>query len=74
LDFERELIDYDLFKAESAQPVMLTGYKDIKPDFKIADNLYWISQHHVYPWDRGMNFAVENGRKVGKMVKEAIKV
>lgn len=73
LDFERELIDYDLFKAESAQPVMLTGYKDIKPDFKITDGLYWTSQHHIYPWDRGMNFAIENGRKVGKMVMDNIR-
>ena len=28
--------------------------------------LYWASMSHVYPWDRGTNYAVEIGHKVAQ--------
>jgi hypothetical protein len=30
--------------------------------------VYWASMSHVYPWDRGTNYAVELGRRVAKLM------
>ncbi len=69
LDFEKDLIDFEVFQSQFAQPVMTTGYRQLKPNFLVGPpDLYWLSPHHIYPWDRGVNFAV----KYGKMLADQI--
>jgi hypothetical protein len=34
----------------------------------ILPNLYWACMHHVYPWDRGTNYAVELGQRVARAI------
>ena len=58
-------------KAKYAQPVPPVGYADLIPDVRTPlSGLYFASMNHVYPWDRGTNYAVEMGRNVAKMIAE----
>jgi hypothetical protein len=43
------------------------------PPIKVPDvpNLYHLSMAHVYPWDRGTNFAFELGKRVAETQLES---
>lgn len=61
-----------LFKAPFAQPLPFKNYSKKIPKFVTPiNNLYWCSMQHVYPYDRGTNYAVEYGRRVAKQMMEA---
>ena len=41
------------------------NHRDLIPSFdSTIPGLYWASMSHVYPWDRGTNYALEVGSKV----------
>jgi protoporphyrinogen oxidase len=54
------------FREPYAQPVpeVFHSARVPAPDVPIIPNLYWACMHHVYPWDRGTNFAVQLGQRV----------
>jgi protoporphyrinogen oxidase len=54
------------FRENYAQPVPLTDHSRLVPaaERPVLPNLYWASMHHIYPWDRGTNYAVELGQRV----------
>ena len=58
------------FRANYAQPVPEVDHSARVPaaDEPILPNLYWASMHHIYPWDRGTNFAVELGQNVARAI------
>jgi len=48
-----------------AQPIIPANYSKILPQFKTSNpKVFWASMSHVYPWDRGTNYAIELGEKV----------
>lgn len=58
-----------LFKTPFAQPIVLKNYSEKIPDFKSPlKGLYLCNMQQVYPWDRGTNYAIENGKAVAEMV------
>jgi len=61
------------FKASYAQPVPMVNHSKNIPEVATPlSGLYWASMSHVYPWDRGTNFAVEIGRRTaGRMIEAA---
>jgi protoporphyrinogen oxidase len=60
-----------LFRASYAQPVPFPNHSKNIPESRTPiPGLYWASMSHVYPWDRGTNYAVELGRKAAKMLLE----
>ena len=60
-----------LFRAHYAQPIPFRNHSKNIPSIKTPiPGLYWASMSHVYPWDRGTNFAVEIGRKAARMMME----
>jgi protoporphyrinogen oxidase len=60
-----------LFRAKYAQPVPPVNHSaNIPPLRTPIPGLYFASMSHVYPWDRGTNYAVEMGRRVAAMVQE----
>ena len=68
-DYEKNLIDYELFKAPFAQPIVPTNYSKMIPPMKTPlPNVYLANIEQVYPWDRGTNYAVELGEKVAKLI------
>jgi hypothetical protein len=69
-EFDRSWVnDAYLFKAFFAQPIIPLNYSKLVPDFKTPiEGVYLCNIQQVYPWDRGTNYAVENGKKVARMV------
>ena len=62
-----------LYRAKYAQPVPLVNHSQNIPEIRTPlPGLYFASMSQVYPWDRGTNFAVEIGRRVGRMIMETL--
>lgn len=60
-------IHYYLFKDPNAQPVVTTNYLKFIPEFKTPlPNIYLANLDMVYPWDRGVNYAIELGEKAAR--------
>lgn len=56
-----------LFRERYAQPIVPVNHSRNVPSLRTPlDGLFWASLSHVYPWDRGTNFAVELGHRVAK--------
>jgi protoporphyrinogen oxidase len=58
-----------IFKAPFAQPIIPLNYSSKIPAFETPiKNLYLCNIQQVYPWDRGTNYAVVNGKKVAELI------
>jgi len=60
---ESQIMKSHLFKQKDAQPIVLKGYEKPMVETEIK-NLFWISTHHVYPHDRGIEYAIEEAEKL----------
>lgn len=68
-DYKKYIIDYKLFHAPFAQPIIFPKYSKSIPDFKTPlKNVYLVNIEQVYPWDRGTNYAVELGKKIAYFI------
>ncbi len=57
------------FRDEFAQPIIKCGYSKLKPEFETTvPGLYTASMCNIYPEDRGMNYAVRDGKAVAECV------
>jgi protoporphyrinogen oxidase len=58
------------FQEAYAQPVPGVDHSHRVPqvEMPILPHLYWACMHHVYPWDRGTNYAVELGQQVAQAI------
>jgi len=72
--FEASQITEDfLFKFQDAQHVVKLGYEDQIPSYETPySGLYLSNFTQIYPQDRGTNFAVEEGIKVGGRILESL--
>ncbi len=53
-----QIIRSELFRQRNAQPIVPVGYTP--PTITTPHpGLFWISTHHTYPYDRGINYAIE---------------
>lgn len=63
------LIAYHLFADFYAQPVITLNYSKIIPSLETPiENLSLANMQQVYPWDRGVNYAVELGERVANEI------
>ena len=63
-----------VWKERFAQPIIKTDYSSVKPTYQTRyQNMYHCHMTHIYPEDRGTNYAVREGRKVGKLLLADIK-
>lgn len=60
-----------VFREPYAQPVVGVNASQNIPPISVAEapNLFHGSMAHIYPWDRGTNFALELGCKLAEAVK-----
>jgi len=64
-NFESSVVDSHLFKDSYSQPVPNLNYSISLPKIKTSvPGIYWSSLHHVYPQDRGANYAILLGKKI----------
>lgn len=58
-DFDKNsILESHIFKQHDAQPIIPKGYKSPDVETEI-ENFYWLSTHHVYPHDRGIEYGIE---------------
>jgi len=59
------------YKDEYAQPVIKCGYSRLKPEFRTpVEGLYTAGMCNIYPEDRGVNYAVRDGKAVAEIAGE----
>lgn len=68
-DFLQDLQASFLFKTKMAQPITGVNHSRVLPIITTpAANLYWAGMQHVYPYDRGINYAIQLGRETAKTI------
>ncbi len=71
-NFQQHVVAKWLFKTKFAQPLVFVNHHQAIPSLTPPwNNLYWASMQHVYPWDRGINFAIAIGQTVAKKMIDA---
>ena len=67
--YKDDVLDYKISKTEYASPIFLVNHKSRVPSFETPlKNVYWASMNHIYPWDRGTNYAAELGFEVASHI------
>lgn len=61
---KKQITSKFIFKFKNAQHIVTKNYEI--ENYKVKDNLYRANFSQIYPEDRGMNFAVKEGRKIIK--------
>lgn len=63
------ILEQHHFRAETAQPLVTAGYRHRIPPFESPiPGLYLCTMAQVFPWDRGLNYAVEYGERVAQRI------
>ncbi|MBI2613571.1 MAG: NAD(P)/FAD-dependent oxidoreductase [Candidatus Levybacteria bacterium] len=71
--YRENLISYSVFRTPFAQPLIPMNYSKMIPPIETPlKNVYLSNIQQVYPWDRGTNYSVENGREVAKMMMNLV--
>jgi protoporphyrinogen oxidase len=67
--FSRYVMRYTLYANQFAQPIVPLNYSGIIPPHQTpAKNIFLANMQQVYPWDRGVNYAIEIGEKIAKLI------
>ena len=76
-DFKREnIINSWALAGKNAQPVVDLGYAKRLPPINLSlinqkyEGLFVANMDMVYPWDRGINYAVEIGKKAAEIISD----
>lgn len=56
---DKNLAGYSVFRAKYAQPIPTLEYSKRIPPFRIANNIFLISNAQIYPQDRGVNDSIK---------------
>lgn len=68
-NFKKHLTNSWVFRTPFAQPLVFKNHSRRLPSVATPQaGLFWTSLQHVYPWDRGTNYAVLFGRQAAKTV------
>lgn len=64
-----DILKYHVFRAERSQPLATVNYSSLIPSIQTPiDHLYLANMSLVYPWDRGVNYAVKLGQDAVKKI------
>jgi len=67
---DRLIVSSSLFTVPFAQPVHTLNYSTKVPPLKTPiDGIYLANLDSIYPWDRGINYAVELGQKAAQQIQ-----
>jgi protoporphyrinogen oxidase len=70
---ESWILDYHVWRATHSQPIVVKRYSELIPDVRTPiEGLYLATMAQVYPEDRGTNYAIREGRAVGRLMGAAI--
>ena len=64
-NFSLNVSDYVLKRDLFSQPIVPVNYSQMILPFKTPfENIYLANMQQIYPWDRGINYAIESGKKI----------
>ncbi len=70
--FDKHIIRSFVFKTPFAQPIVEKNHRKQVPSVTTPfPNVYWCSMQHVYPFDRGTNYAVAFGRQAANIMMDS---
>lgn len=74
--FEKSwVLKHHLWRARWSQPIVEQSYSALIPSYQgPKDGLYVCSMAQIYPEDRGTNYAIREGRKIGRQIVQSRKV
>lgn len=65
--------DFRVWRADFAQPVTERNYSEYVPKSTTPINNAWIStMAHIYPEDRGTNYAIREGMKIAEVIRSEL--
>ncbi len=68
------ILDYRVWRAEYAQPITERGYSGYMPDHETAfANASISTMAHIYPEDRGTNYAIREGRIAAQRIDQCLR-
>lgn len=73
-DLKRDwILDAHVFRSEYTQPIVKPGYSRLIPDAKTpVGGLWQCSMAQIYPEDRGTNYAVREGFRIGDKIAASL--
>jgi len=71
-NFQFSIFNFQLSVSKYAQPIVPTNYSKLLSKIKksLPRNIYLANMQTVYPWDRGVNYAIEQAEKIAKEIVE----
>lgn len=68
------VLDYHVWRADYAQPVIPVNYSKTMPGTDTPlENFFISTMAHVYPQDRGTNYAIKHGRAIGARIGDRLR-
>lgn len=68
------ILDYRVWRAEYAQPITERGYSGYVPDHETPfQNASISTMAHIYPEDRGTNYAIREGRLAARRIDQCLR-
>lgn len=68
------ILDFRVWRADFAQPVTEMGYSEYVPNSSTPIHNAWIStMAHIYPEDRGTNYAIREGLKIAEVISSKLR-
>jgi protoporphyrinogen oxidase len=65
------ILSFEKHAKLDAQPVTPVNYSSLVPGHKTPlENVYLTNMQQIYPWDRGVNYAIEAGKKMAEMISQ----
>lgn len=69
LNIKYQILNTYKFVLPNSQPIMTPNYQSLKPSFKTPlQNVFLANLDMIYPWDRGVNYAIEMGQNMAKTI------
>ena len=68
------ILDYRVWRAEYAQPITERGYSEYVPGHETPfENASISTMAHIYPEDRGTNYAIREGRIAARRIDQSLR-
>lgn len=68
---DRAIVGYEIGRTKYAQPVVTAPWQPLRHSTNLP-NLYITSMAHIFPEDRGVNYAIREARKIAALLKDRI--
>lgn len=68
-NIDQEIVSYEISRTKFAQPVVTAPWKPLQHATNVP-NLYTTSMAHIFPEDRGANFAIREAKRIVALLTE----